>query len=159
MYNKLIYCWYSNKLNSFLTFNTDIEYLIDCKNRNLIKITANNENSIFKTPLKIPCNISNYRFLLEKKKKYQLSIYGYGETFNKNNIHLWINSINKTNNGIERTNLEIYPVCLRRPTKKGEMPITTYPFTTKNNIDIWFGFDITECDKLFIYKIQLFEMI
>ena len=162
MYNKLIFCWYSSKLNSFLTFNTNIEYLIDCKNRDLIKITASNESSIFKTPLKIPCNYSNnskHRILLEKKKKYNLVIYGYGETSNNSYIHLWINSINKTNNGIERTNLELYPVCLRHPTKKGEMPITTYPFITKNNIDIWFGFDIKPCDKLFIYKIKLFEII
>ena len=160
MYKKLIFCWYSSKLNSFLTFNTNIEYLIDCKNRDLIKITANNENAIFKTPLKIPCNNkSDYRILLEKKKKYQLVIYGYGETSNKSDIHLWINSINKTNNGIERNNLELYPVCLRHPTKKGEMPMTIYQFITKNNIDIWFGFDIQPCDKLFIYKIQLMEII
>lgn len=159
MYNKLIYCWYSSKLNSFLTFNTNIEYFMDCKNRDLIKITANNEDSIFKTPLKIPCNNYEYRILLEKKKKYQLVIYGYSDTSNKNDIHLWINSINKTNNGIERINLELYPVCLRNPTKKGEIPTTIYQFSTNNNIDIWFGFDIKMCDKLIIYKIQLFEIV
>ena len=159
MYNKLIYCWYSNNLNSFLTFNTDIQYLMDSKNRNLIKITSCSDNSIFKTPLKIPCNNSNYRILLEKKKKYQLVIYGYSDTTNKNDIHLWINSIHKCNNIIQRTNLEVCPVCLRNPTKIGEMPKTIYQFITKNNIDIWFGFDLHKCDKLYIYKIQLFEIV
>ena len=159
MYNKLIYCWYSSKLNSFLTFNTEIEYIMDCKNRDLIKITASNDNTIFKTPLKVPCNNNSYRILLEKKKKYQLVIYGYGDTTNKNDIHLWIKSIYKKNNGIERTNLEIYPVCLRHPTKKGNMPQTIYQFITNNNIDIWFGFDIQCGDTLFIYKIQLYEIV
>ena len=136
-----------------------MKYLIDGKNREVIKITANNVNSIFKTPLKISCNNSNHRILLEKKKKYQFLIYGYGETSNDSDINLCINSINNTIHGIERTNLELYPVCLRHPTKKGDMPITTYQFITNNNIDIWFGFDIKPGDTLSIYKIQLFEII
>ena len=152
---KLLYTWYSSKLNSFLTMNTEYTYLTDNKCRNIIKVTccSNDNNVVFKTPL----NFSSIR----TKKIYRLAIYGYSEITNKGYISLWVNSIENKNNQIIRKNLELYPVVLRNKSDKNEMPRTIYDFTTNNITNIWFGFHFNNTqynDSFNLYKIELYQV-
>lgn len=151
----LKYYWSGINMETFLTYNTLINEIIDNKNRHLLKIKVNGEMPIFKTPLQFKKN--NISFQLERKKKYKLIIYGYSDIYNCGYILFWVHSINKENN---KQNLEFSPTILRKQSNKNELPNISYDFYVKNNINIWFGLDLSNSyinDMFYIYKIELLE--